>query len=413
VLDPDGKLSSRSLADHEDPVAAILAMMPRAAPRAGVVRIVFHPASIEMREVSCANAGRSRLHRLLSREFPVLKAAGTLWAMDSIRPDGGGHGTMLYIDVHSLLPRLVDGLARLGIRTEGAWPLQSLVEAAAPAAVCRESSCAVVAIAGHALVSSWNSAGVRSVHHHDGGGFAEDALTDLGTALALLEGDGALPGLCALENVAGTALLRNRLGDPGAAATSIAAFLERARFLRAAGISNFLPRRYMGAAKRVLAGLAAALGLAMMAGAAWFAHATWQYRNRTLRSEGEAGEHRLQMRAAIESRLVAQDEIRRLEQALAQLQTPPQREYALLTAISRLIPNEVEVLDISTRGEDFSILGRCEGNPAGPRAVLAKFRQDLESEGSPWSLAAEPAAGTGPEFSWHGSFRRDTHDDAP
>jgi hypothetical protein len=405
VLGPAGTLVSQSLTEKEDPVQAIIALVTGAHPTAEAARIAYHPASIEMHDVSCPVAGRARLHRQFSRDHPSLRAAGTLWAVDSPGGRADGSGTVLYIDASPDLARLVDGLARKGIRTEGAWPLPCLVESADPACHSGKPSWAVVAIPGRALVASLGPDGGRFVRHHEGVGAVEDALADLNTALALAEGGEAKPGICAAEDGGGVEALHRFLGGCKVTTITLDRLLERARFLIPGGASDFLARRPRLPPKRVFTSLAAGLGILLVAGSAWSARSTWATREGIRRSEAEARGLRAQLRATIEARQAIKDEILRKEQALGQLQIARQREYDLLMALSGCIPKQVELLEISTQSGSFAIRGRCEAGATGAGAILSQFRRDLGFKGAPWILAEEPSDPPGSEFVWHGSFQ--------
>jgi hypothetical protein len=100
-----------------------------------------------------------------------------------------------------------------------------------------------------------------------------------------------------------------------------------------------------------------------------------------------------------------ENRIVRLERALDQLRAPPQRAFELLGALSRLIPPQVVVQEISIQGGGFVLRGRCEDYAADPGGALAKFRHDLGAAELPWTLAEEARSQAGPDFLWHGDFR--------
>lgn len=401
ILHPDGALASRRLAKQEDPVAAILAMATGAAR----VRIAYHPASVETHDISCAVAERGRLLRRLSREYPSLKAAGTLWAVDAMEGRADRAGSVLYVDRRSALPRLVDGLTRAGIQTVGAWPIRCLVEAAGPVCAGREISWAVVAVPGRALVTGMGPNGSGFARHHEGAGAEEDAMADINTILALLESgeDGA--GLCAFEEGGGMEGLFKGLGGCKVAKTTIAGLLEGARLICPGGPSDFLQGRRRFPDRRCLSALAVGLGALMLAASALSARSTLAARERVRLVESAAIGHRAQMRASLKSRRVIHDEIDRQKGELAQLQVGTQREYDLLMALCANIPRQVELFEVSTQSGTFTVRGRCEAGSADPGDILGRFRRNLEFKGAPWTLSGDPMGEAGPDFAWHGSFR--------
>jgi len=405
VLGPDGTLSSRTLTPREDPVGAILEMMAALASGSVVARIAYHPASIELREVGCPDTGKGRILRSLSGEVPALKAAGTLWAVDPVGSGPVGHRTLLYIDVRSGLPRLIDGLARLGIPTVGAWTLQSVVEAGLPRGGSDGAFWAVVAVPGRALVSCASTNGERLVHYHDGRAIAEGISADIGRTVALHEGAGSLPAICALEEGPGISDLQKALGPAGAEACSIACFLGFARLIPPGGRSDFLPESSRFPSGKTVVGLAAAAGILLLAASAWFAFATWREQEQMRRSAGEAGDRLARLRVEVGSRRATEDRILRLERSLGRLQARPQRVFELLATISRMIPPQVEIEEISAEDCTFVVRGRCEESTTDPGGPRARFRRDLASGDLPWTLTPETGSSAGPDFLWHGIFR--------
>jgi hypothetical protein len=405
VLGLDGALASRCLVEREDPVAAIVAMVSGIAPAGTCARIAYHPSSIEIHDTRCPVLGRTRLFRHLSREYASMKAKGALWAIDPPKGRTAGAGSVLYVDVHSALPRLVDGLARMGIHTVGAWPLRCLVDATGSTCRGGEPSWAVLAIPGRALVISAGPHGGQFAHHHEGVGAEEDAVADVNTALALLEGAEGAPGLCAVEEGGGMEDLCRLLAGCKTVRTTLAGLLGSAGALTPGGPSDFLQVRTRYQARRCLAALAGAFGVLMLAGSAWSIRSTCMHREEIRQREVAAAGLRSQLHASVESRRALNDAILRRERELAQMEVGRQREYDLLMALSGLIPRQVELLELSTLAGNFTIRGRCETGTASPGDILARFRRDLGFKDAPWSLSVEPAGDPGPDFEWHGSFQ--------
>jgi hypothetical protein len=400
--------SVRSLEDRDDPVAAILAMAGDGAVSGRSVRIIYHPATLEAREVACPNVGRKRLHKLLSADHAALTAPDTLWSAEALRRGIDGFGTVVYIDAKSRLPLLVEELARRGIRTEGAWSLQSLVEATPPCDGAEGVFLGVVATGRRALVSCVNSSGDRLVRFQEGPDFADAALAEVGTALALLDTGEPFPALCALEEGPATAALRERLAGGRPVEISLPDFLARARTLTPGSLSDILPRRARLSRGVLLQGLAAGLGVLLMAGSGWSVRTTRQAERRLRDQAAAAGERHLQLQAEIARRLAAREEIAGLRRELGGIQCPSQNHYALLMALARSTPSEVSLRDIEIEGSRFSIRGRCSESAPGPDSPLSSFRRSLAQAGLPWELvgaSGEASHVSEADFTLEGQFR--------
>jgi hypothetical protein len=402
-----GGTRALTLGEREDPVAGILALADDGALLGGSVRIVYHPPGLEVRELACRDFGRKGLRRALGAEHPSLRAPGALWCCESVRSGALGPGTLLYVDRNSLLPLLVGGLAARGVRTEGAWPLQTVVESTPP---CDRAAAFLgfVATGSRALVSCVNTDGDRFVRFHEGPGFADDAVGEIGTALALLESGGAVPTLCAVDEGPAADAVRGRLGAGPPTTISLAALLERARVLQPGAPSNFLLGR--GAFGRGIPSRAIAVGLgaALLAGSAWSFWATWRDREMLGRQAVAAGENRLRMQSELAARQSLHDRLIHLQRELDQASCPPQGHHDLLMALAHNTPGRIRLCEVTIEGGRFSIKGVCGAGTSGSDGPFSSLRRALAAEGSGWTIlsAARNADGTGGgEFTIEGAFR--------
>jgi len=403
-----GRGLALTLGERDDPVSGIVSLVGDGSVFGDSVRIIYHPAGLDVREIDCPNAGRTRLRRLLSAEHGALLSQGTLWCVEPARPGGDHRGALLHIDVDSPLPRLVGELAGRGIRVEGAWPLQTLVGATPPYDSPGGAALGVVALGGRALVSCETRDGGRFVRFHEGPDFAHDAAREVGTALALLDGSGPIPTLCSLEDGPAAGTLRSRIGDGPRTDLPLPALLERARMLKPGGLSDFLARGPDYGRGIPFPAIAAALGAALLAWSVWSVRTTLLSRERLGTQAAAAGERRAQLRIEVADRLAVRDRIRMLGRSLEQVECPRQEQFELLLALAHSTPSRIVLTGVSTEGGQFSIKGRCVGCPSGPEAAIAAFRKALGGDGLPWRIA-RPAQGIvpadGEEFTLEGTFR--------
>jgi len=315
---------------------------------------------------------------------------------------------MLYMDVRSRLPRLVGDFGRIGIRTEGAWPLQTLVEATPPCEGDGRASIGIVALRGRALVRSANAQGDRLVRFHDGPDFADSALQEVGTALALFESGEPVPSLGVAEDATMAAALGERLGGGRHSEMTLPQFLGRARLLQPGGPADFLARRPVLARGTALQALATALGIALAAGSVWSVRSTSRGRQEVRDQDAAAGERSRRLREEVAGRRAIQDEMAALDRRLGRMGCPKQSLFELLMALSQSTPDQIVLREVTVDGAVFSIRGRCGPRDTGTDDPLTAFRSRLAGKGAPWTLSDPPAgerAQGGQDFAVHGVFR--------
>jgi len=399
------KPAARALEPGEDRVAAILRMIAEAGAAARAVRLIYHPETLEAHEVACPRTSRSRLRRIFAGEHRALAAPDTFWSAEPIRGGPNGHATVIYLDPHSPLPRLREGLAQGGMRLEGAWPLQSLLEAFPTCGDGARGFFSVVAADSQAFVSSLGTSGDRSVRFYDGPEFAAAAIAEMRTVLARFDEGATPPGLLLLEDGPHSAAFRDALRSQPLTEVLPAELLARARFLSPGGFSDFLPRKSFARLRRAarispkgVIAAAAAMILILMGGHAWSAR---QDRHRRQREISDQREQRLLSERSAESRRAFQDRIDELDRA----ESPPQAHYELLTALARTIPPAI-ALQMLTAGPDrFAIAGHIYEGAGGPENPLSAFYRALAPPEAPWILSPLPPPGPGSDFAIEGSFR--------
>jgi hypothetical protein len=401
ILGGDGKVSALSLAGGGDPVQAIVraALDARAASR--TVRVVYHPGSLDLEEAACPDTTRARLRRFLSREFPALKHAGTVWSAGPVRRGSRGPATLLCLEKHSALPRLAGELARGGLRVEGAWPLPCLVEATPPCDAPEGSYVALAVLGGRALVACAGPSGDRSVRLLEGPDFAEAALAELETGEARFEDGAAAPGIAVVEEGPAEAAFAGALRARGLARVPMADFLGNARRLSPGRPSDFLRPPPLWERRPSPAGLVAAAGLSLALLALALGARARADQRRTQRQVAGWREEHARLERWVSVRRAARREMDALQGELASLQTPAHAPAAFLEAVGRAAPGAVALLSVTIRGGAFEIRGRVCEEGANP---LPEFWSALGAPGRPWRLQnPAPPAGAA-EFTLTGSF---------
>ena len=407
-----GQISGRRLEKKEDPVAAIFRMIAGDGAGVRAARIIYHPDTLEAHEAACPRTSRSRLRKIFAGEHPALAAPDTVWSAEPIRRGPNGHATVLYIDEHSSLPRLLEGLAGRGFRVEGVWPLQSLIEAFPTCGAAGRGFLGVVATGSQAFVSSLGTSGDRSVRFYDGPEFAEAAIGEMRTVLARFDEGDPPPGLLMLEDGTQAGAFRDALRNQPLTEVLPAELLAHARFLPPGGPSDFLPRKSFSqwmprlplcrAARMRLMGAFAA---ALLIGAGWHAWSVRQERIRQQRRFAVLQEQRLSVERSAESRRALQDRLDRLDEALRRAQSPIQVHYDFLAAVAKTIPSTIALQTMTIEHGRFAIAGHIYQGAGGPESPLPRFCRALAPAEAPWILSALPPAMANPDFALEGSFR--------
>ena len=403
ILAPDGRLIRPPSAAPGAGVAAVL--QAAAGERAGAAgaRIIYHPDTLDLHEVSCPRTSRSRLGRILSREFPALAAPGAVWSAEPIRRGTREYATVLYADRAGNLPRLVAGLARGGLRVEGAWPLQSLIEATPPCDGPEARFLSLVSLEGRALISCVGPSGDRSLRFFDGDGFSDGALAAAAAGLARFDEGSPPPGLMVVEEGPFAAALSDALRTPSLNRMPLARFLENARGLPAAGFSDFLghgPFLSRLPGRRRLATLAA---LAFLAGAAGVELTARRERERALGRAELLREVRERERRSEEDRAEAETAFSTLAGALSRVEGPARPHHRFLEALARTTPSEIALRSVSVEGAAILIRGRADGSSRDPGGPAAQLSRELSAAGAEWRFNP-PVFAEGGDFTLAGSF---------
>jgi hypothetical protein len=405
ILTTDGKASRFALGKTEDPVPGILRIVEDARAAGQAARIIYHPDTLDAHEISCPNTSRSRLRKILSREYRALGAPDAVWSAEPIRKGPRGYATVLYIDNRSRLPRLLEGLAGGGVRVEGVWPLQSLIEVIPPCDAAEGSFLSLVAVGGQTLVSCVGPSGDRSVRFFDGDESADAAIAEMRAVLARFD-EGATPrGLMVVEESPKAGALADAPGTQALTGMPPAAFLGHARLLPMRGFSDFLRRQPFFARPPALRRMGALAGLALAMGSAWFA---WGVRQDQVRAQQQAAslrERHVELQQWIASRVAIGKKIGELTQALGSVQGPAQPHYEFLAALARATPKAIALQSVMIQDGAFAIKGRVYGEAGRSDNPLLRFRRDLAEPEEPWRLQAAPSGTADAGFVLTGSFQ--------
>ena len=391
ILTREGTIGARTLEGREDPVAALSQLLGKC-PGTDRVRVVYHPANIDVLPLPCPNTSRSRLKGIFSGEHRALNLPHAVWSVEEVRRnlDGGGYNTILYIDNRSRMPQLTEALATQGIVVEGIWPLQTLIEASPPCSTADFGFISVLMVGNQSAISCVRPNGGRYLRLQDGPESPRHAAADLNAALSFFDGAALPVGLLVVESEAHAGVLREAAGELSLTATTLPDLLANARLLKPGGFSDFLQRGRIP--MPTVPELAVLLAAALLAGSAWFSlsryenERSWHRRLDALRAE------HAQLERLVDSRRAVKDRIDRLNQAIGACEVEPQRHYELLLAVARAIPPELSLQSFITEGDRVEFKGRMfedAGNSDGP---LARFCRLLPANGSYW-LLSPPAEG--------------------
>jgi len=404
ILAGNGKTSRLTLEGAEDPVPAILRMAGESCVAAQPLRIIYHPETLDTHDISCPNTSRSRLRKILVREFRALAAPDAVWSAEPIRRGLKGYATVLYIDKHSRLPRLLEGLAERGLPVEGVWPLQSLVEVTPPCAMAEDGFLSLVVLGGRALVSSAGPSGDRSVRFFEGHEFADAAIAEMGTVLARFEEDAVPPGLMIVEESPHAGAFKVPMPAPALNEMSLAAFLGHARILPAGGFSDFLGHKPFFDRLPAPRQMMAWAGLILMVASAWFAWAARQDRESSLRQVAASREQHAHLQEWVASRATIEGKIDELEQAVSRIQGAPQPHYELLAALDRATPKTIALQALKIQDRAFAIKGHIYEDADRPD-TLPRFWRELAAPDAPWHLEDAPTTTGEADFTLRGSFQ--------
>ena len=407
IIDPGDACSARVLAMPGDPLPEIL----RAAAgckSAGRVRIVYQPDALEVHEIGLAGIplnprradgpGRRRVRRLLAREFAAIAEPDAVWCLCP-----GDAGAVLYLERDSLLPKIVEGLARNGLRTEGAWPLPVLAERAPSPG---SGSLSLVATTGRAIVACVSAAGDRGVDLHNRGDAPEAAAASLRSALARFDESEHPQGWLAVEEGPKAAALRSAAAGLGLTEISVAGLLARARLLSPGGWADLLPERpwwMRPCAKRRLIAGAAVLAVLTPALCVHIAAARRGARL-ALRQREEAAF--LHMRAEAGERETRAERLRELLASEAELATERPALGDFLLALASSFPRSAVLGEIAVSDGQITLSGRFCDRSVRTADAAARLCSDLAPSGAQWSLRSDPASSGGFDFVLRGSLER-------
>ncbi len=412
IIDSRDECSVHVLGKQLDPVPGIL-KAAAGCKGAGRVRIVYQPDALEVHEVGLAglsldqkragSAGRKSLRPLLAREVAALSEPGAVWCLAP--NDSGAGGALLYLERNSPLPRIVEGLGRNGLRTEGAWPLPIVAEWP-PSPGAGRGSLSLIASANRAIVGCVNAAGDRSVDFHFRGDIPGAAAASLRSALARFDEADRPPGWLAVDEGPASAALRPAATGLGLAESSVAGILHRVRLLAPGGLADLLPERpwwrRSGAQRRLAAG-AVVLLLLSSALCVQTAAARKNARLALMRREEAA---RLRVRAEAGELQTRIGRMRFLVTSAAELKAARPVHGDFLIALAGSFPRNAVLGEVAINDGQITLSGRVSDRGVLPGEAAARLCADLAPPGAPWALQSDPPPPGGSGFVLRGSFVR-------
>ncbi|MBL9187474.1 MAG: hypothetical protein JNK23_08365 [Opitutaceae bacterium] len=402
VLAPDGRLLSRTLAAGADHVAEIQKLIAAECAGISALRIVYHPAHLDLHLLPCPDTSRAKLRTIFAHQHPALALPDTVWAVEPIRRhrDGDGCNTILYLDHRSPLPRLLAALQSSGIDVEGAWPLQTVIEATPACEASVDGFVSVLGIGRRSLVSCLRPNGARFLRLQEQP--SPKLGPDLNAALAFFEGAPFPAGLVVGSDEAWYDFFRETVRDFPFQKLTVAEFLSHARRLKPSGFSDFTPRRPIVTRKTFFPAAVALAGIAALAWSvqsAYFGHRRAHAAHDALtRIEREQS----QLALLVASRRATKEEIERLEVQIGRLRSSPQLHHRLVTSLTNALPKTMSLQTLKIEDRRFTITGKIFEGGGTAASPLIGFRRAVTTAGEPWRVEEAPIADAKDNFSLAG-----------
>ena len=411
IIDPCDASTARVLAKPGDPLPEIL-QAAAGCKGSGRVRIVYQPDALEVHEIGLAGIplnprradgpGRKRVRRLLAREFAALAEPNAVWCLC---PGDTGSGAVLYLERDSLLPKIVEGLARIGLCVEGAWPLPVLADRP-PSPSAGPGCLSLVATAGRAIVACVSAAGDRGVDLHNRGDAPEAAAASLRSALARFDESQHPPGWLAVEESPRAAALRSAAAGLGLTEISVAGLLARARLLSPGGWADLLPGRPWWMRPRARRRLIAGAAILAMLTSALCAHIAGARKSARLALRQREEAALLHVRAEAGERQTRTERIKALLASEAELATERPVLGDFLPALAASFPRSAVLGEIAMSDGQITLLGRICDRSVRTADAAARLCSDLAPSGAQWTLRSDPLPSGGFDFVLRGSVER-------
>jgi hypothetical protein len=380
-----GGMQTLELPDRGDEVGAFVqAIQGRASPPK-TLRLIYHPADIELHTAECAKGRRDVVRATLSESHPALRRADAVWAVSRLHPMETGHATLLWLEAKPRLFRLRETLARCGVRLLGAWPLASLFELSPPTDQVGEPAVAVLLTDGGGVVYAVTPGGVRTLVWSLGREHRTQVAGLLRNALSHFSADRPPPVLVVDSSSEPWNLGVGPLAGFEPTALSLDEFMRPAQQLAPGSLADFIPQQTVLKIDALLRG-GAAVGvlITVILGAVYFS----EYR----RLQGDA-----RVRRALADQLHA--EATRLQQnegTLAELRafeaetkSAAAGRLALISAVIQTKPVELTVHSITLNGQGFEITGTAHDVQAQPSGPYQRFVGGLAAEPARWKITPE------------------------
>lgn len=352
------------------------------------LRVLYQPPWLSGATMSCPNAGRAVLRRVLQAEQPALADPERAWSCLPVVAVEDGFSTALYIETSPWLFRFQHEMRRRGCRIETAWSLRVVLEHLAPDSF--------VALAQGGQVSLHRPGPEHRATWED---FAcPDAVLAVMRALAEQP---AGPGVGPARLVWMSDAAPGTEFPDGVGLVQHIGLGELARAMRELPLthpSNFLPPEpRLSPANAVLAagilswGAAAALG--------WHQFGDFQQRREREAAHAAAVS---QLQAEIAAFEANRREIESI-QALAGGVGPHRAQAELLRHLAAVTPPDIVLTSFQATGDTLSLSGFGAGDPQTAQQAIASFARGLASVDAPWRFEA-PTIGADGAFTLTGRF---------
>lgn len=352
------------------------------------LRVLYQPPWLSGATMSCPNAGRAVLRRVLQVEQPALADPERAWSYLPVAPVEDGFATVLHIETSPWLFRFRHAMRQRGCRIEAAWPLRAVLEHLAPDSF--------VALAQGGRVSLHRPGHEHRATWEDFAG--QDAMLEV---MRVLADQPAGPG------VGPARLVWISDAAPGTEFPDTVGHLqhvglgELARAMQDLPLthpSNFLPPEpRLSPANAVLAAGILSWGATAVLG--WHQFGEFQQRREREAAHATAVSQFQAEIAAFEANRREIESIR----ALAGGVGPHRAHTELLRQLAAVTPPEIVLTSFQATGDTLSLNGFVAGNPQTTQPAIAGFARGLASADAPWRFEA-PTIGADGAFTLTGRF---------
>lgn len=350
------------------------------------LQLLYQPPWLSGATMSCPNAGRAVLRRVLQAEQPALADPERAWSYLPMVPVEDGFSTVLHIETSPWLFRFRHEMRQRGCRIEAAWPLRAVLEHLAPDSFVALAQGGRISLhrPGHEHRATWEEyAGSDAVLEVMRALAEQPAGPGVGSARLVWISDAA-PGTEFPDAVGNVQHLG--LGE-----------LARAmQELPLTHLANLLPPEpKLSPANAVLA--AGILSWGAVAALGWQQLGEFQQRREREAAHATAVSQLQAEIAAFEANRREIESIRALTGGVG-----PHRAHAeLLRQLAIVTPPEIVLTSFQATGDTLSLNGFVSGDPQTAQQATAGFARGLASVNAPWRFEA-PTIGADGAFTLTG-----------